>query len=90
MDSELHQIEAEVHHKRADLELERKKWEFNVKDVTQEYEHMEDQITHMRKQVVITKQINEEEVVHLNRQLENFSLKGGMSEKIAKMKEDDI
>jgi hypothetical protein len=51
---------------------------------------MEDQITHMRKQIAIAKVINEEEVVHLNRQLENFDLKAGMSEKIAKMKEDDI
>ena len=51
---------------------------------------MEDQCTHMRKQIAITKQINEEEVVHLNRQLENFSLKSGVSEKIAKMKEEDI
>ena len=37
VDSELHQIEADVHHKRTELELERKKWEFNVKDLTKEY-----------------------------------------------------
>jgi hypothetical protein len=44
----------------------------------------------MEDQIAITRVINEEEVVLLGRQLENFDLKAGMSEKIVKMKEEDI
>lgn len=79
-----------MHHRRTELELERKKWEFNVKDVTKEYHQMEDEIIHMRKHIAVSRQINEEEVEHLSRQLENFDLKAGISEKVAKMKEEDI
>lgn len=79
-----------MHHRRTELELECKKWEFNVKDVTKEYHQIKDEIIHMRKHIAVSRQINEEEVEHLSRQLENFDLKAGMSEKVAKMKEEDI
>ena len=90
VDSDLHQVEAQVHHRRTELELERKKWEFHVKDVTKEYCQMEEEITRMRKHIAVSRQINEEEVEHMGRQLENLEMKAGMSERVAQMREEDI
>ncbi len=58
-------VEGEVHHRRSELELERKKWEFNLKDAEREYSHMENQIYHLQKEIVISRQTNEEELAKL-------------------------
>lgn len=67
VDAELHETETEVHQMKSELELERKKWEFNVRDVTKESGQMEDHIMHFKKQIVVSKQMNEEEIENLKK-----------------------
>ena len=73
-----------------DLELERKKCEFNLRDVTREYEQMQDEVHSLHKQIVKTSQLNEEEITHMHRQLENIELKVDTGEKMIKLKMEEI
>jgi predicted nucleic acid-binding Zn-ribbon protein len=90
VDQELHQVESEVHHIRSELELERKKWECALKDVVKEATQHEDQIEHLKRNLKIAKQINEEEIEHMHKQLENMELKAEMSEKMAKVRAEEL
>ena len=51
---------------------------------------MQDEVHSLHKQIIKTRQLNEEEITHMHRQLENIELKVDTGEKMIRLKMEEI